>query len=501
MNRRPEPAPDGVEGGHLRHLLDEFAGRRIVCLGDIMLDRYIYGSAERVSQEAPIPILRVGDRHAMLGGVGNVARNIAAMGGEATVISVCGDDEAGAGLRELGDRDPRLSLTLLGDADRPTTVKTRYVAAGQQLLRADDEVTAAIAPALAEALLAELRRALTEADALVISDYAKGVLHDDVLGPAIAAARAAGLPVIVDPKRADLSVYAGASVIKPNLKELAASTGAAVESDESVEATARTVLSGLDVDALLVSRSARGVSLVPRDGPVHHYPSVAREVFDVSGAGDTVIAALSLCLASGAPLAPSAHLASIAGGIAVEKLGTAAVGTAEMAEALRLIGGTAQAGKVVDRQVAADRTRRWRAEGKRVALANGCFDLLHLGHLSMLRQARERADRLVVAVNADESVRRLKGESRPIQNEATRAAVLAALEMVDLVVVFPEDTPVALIEALRPHLLVKGDQYVADDIPGVREVRSWGGDLFLATVEDGFSTTSTVARMRDGPAT
>ncbi len=494
-----ETARPGGDGG-LRSLLDDLAGRRVLCLGDIMLDRYVYGSAERVSQEAPIPILKVRDASAMLGGVGNVARNIAAMGGEARVLSVCGDDEAGRILAGLGEGQDRLALDLLTDPDRPTTVKTRYVAAGQQLLRTDEETERPVGDGLARALGERLRQALGESDALVVSDYAKGVLADAVLGDAIARARDAGLPVIVDPKRAALSAYAGASVIKPNLKELAVATGLAVDDDDAVEAAARAALADAGVEAILVSRSARGVSLVPREGPVHHFPSVAREVYDVSGAGDTVIAALALCLAAGAALPEAARLASVAGGIAVEKLGTAAVGSADIADALRLLAGAPHEAKRVDRGTAADRTRRWRQEGKTVALANGCFDLLHRGHLSMLRQARDRADRLVVALNTDASVRRLKGADRPLQDEDTRAAVLAALEMVDLVVLFAEDTPVDLINALRPHLLVKGDQYDPDSIPGVREIRSWGGSLFLAQVEEGYSTTGTVARMRDGPS-
>ena len=481
--------------------IERFAAAKVVVLGDVMLDRYVYGDVVRVSQEAPIPVLRVGRETVAAGGAGNVAANLAALGAEARLIGVVGDDEAG---RQLAAYAPggagRLICDLVVDADRRTTLKTRFVAAGQQLLRADAEVTQPISQTAEEAVLRRLDAALAGADVLVLSDYAKGVLTDRVLRQAIDRARAAGCKVVADPKRADLAAYAGAHLLKPNRAELAATAGHTVDEDADVVAAARRVMAATGVHALLVSRSERGVTLVEAGAEPRHWRAEAREVFDVSGAGDTVVAVMAAAMAAGCALADAAYLANLAGGIVVGLLGTATVAPERLTAALRHADLEGPELKVASRQGAAARVAEWRRLGLTVGFTNGCFDLLHPGHVSLLRQARRACDRLVVGLNDDGSVGRLKGAGRPVQDETARALVLASLADVDLVVLFSEDTPLALIELLRPQILVKGADYRHDQVVGAAEVESWGGRVVLADLAEGHSTTRTIARIGAGGA-
>lgn len=489
--------------GQTTAALERFPATRILCIGDVMLDRFIYGRVGRISPEAPIPVLQVTREETMIGGAGNVARNVAALGAQAVLIGVCGDDEAGRQLRLLGDDMDGVDMRLVTDRNRPTTIKQRFIADAQQLLRADQETNRDIADVIAREVLAAFDTALANCDVIILSDYAKGMLSPAVLQTMIARARAAEKPVLCDPKKADFSVYSGVSLIKPNLKELLAACpqlNGAEREQEAIAVAARTLIARHDFAAMLITRSAEGMTLVKEDGSVRHFPAKAREVFDVSGAGDTVIATLAVAQAAGLDYPAAADLANTAGGIVVGKAGTAVVRADELAHALHEQALRDLGQKHVTWDAARDHVSRWQGRGLKVGFTNGCFDLLHPGHLSLLEAARAACDRLIVAINSDASVRRLKGPDRPVQDEAARAMVLAALEIVDLVVVFDEDTPVPLLEFLRPDVLIKGGDYTLDQVVGAHEMRQWGGQVVLAPFRDGFSTTATVSRLRNREA-
>lgn len=474
-------------------LVERLAGVRVACIGDVMLDRFVHGRAERISPEAPVPVLRVEDEIAMPGGSGNVARNLLALGAEARLIAVVGEDAAAAELRALMAELPLAEAALIGEPGRPTTIKTRYLAGPQQMLRADRETLAAPAPAVRALLLAAAERAVAASAVVVLSDYGKGALAAGTAEAVLARAQAEGRPAVVDPKGRDYAIYRGAGVIAPNRAELADAVGGAVAKGAEAEA-ARALISRLGFAAVLATLGGDGMILVS-EGEVLALPAEAREVFDVSGAGDTVVATLAAAMAAGAPLADAAALANVAAGLVVAKVGTAVAGGDELAGALRRRDLMVGEGKIASADEAGDRARRWRRQGLRVGFTNGCFDLLHPGHVSLLAQARAACDRLVVGLNADASVARLKGAGRPVQGEAARAVVLASLASVDLVVTFPEDTPLRLIEALRPDVLVKGADYRPDQIVGADLVTGWGGQVLLARLEPGYSTSRTIARI------
>lgn len=469
---------------------------KVVCVGDVMLDRFVYGDVSRVSPEAPIPVCRVTNETAMLGGAGNVVRNLVSVGAEVSFVSVTGEDDIARDidvvLRDLAGVTP----TLVREKDRPTTSKIRYVAGGQQLLRADREVTTPIGGDVADAVFQAAEKALADAGALIISDYGKGTVTDNLVARLIAAASAAGKPVIVDPKSREFTRYAGAGLITPNLKELGEAAGGELSSEDSIVAAARGVIAGANIDAMLVTRGAQGMSLVTADG-ADHFPSRAREVFDVSGAGDTVLALLAAGIAAGVPVLEAAQLANVGAGIVVGKTGTAVVYADDLLEELNDMAGHSGPQPPLRLDAALDRIRTWKDRGEKVGFTNGCFDLLHPGHVSLLASARATCDRLVVGLNSDASVKRLKGENRPMQNEAARAAVLSSLETVDLVVIFDEDTPEALLQEVRPDVLVKGADYTIETVVGADLVQSYGGRVVLAEIVEGFSTTATIARMNE----
>jgi D-beta-D-heptose 7-phosphate kinase/D-beta-D-heptose 1-phosphate adenosyltransferase len=458
-----------------------------------MLDRYVYGAVNRVSPEAPIPIISVERDVAMPGGAGNVVRNLTALGAAVAFVSVVGDDQAGSDLTGLIGGQPNVEPWLLVQGGRTTTTKTRYIAQGQQLLRADHEVVAQIHPKLAERLVRITQDALTATTVTVLSDYNKGVLTGDVAARIIAAARTIGRRVVVDPKGRDYARYAGADVITPNRRELAEATGMPVDTEQDLVAAAQSLRTAHGFGAVLVTRSEDGMSLVMDGGPFH-YPAEAADVFDVSGAGDTVVATLAAGMAAGLDLPIAARLANIAAGIVVGKVGTAVARESDLLAALSPHGGALR--KVVTREQAAEQVERWRQRGWRTGFTNGCFDLLHPGHVHLLEQARSRCDRLVVALNSDASVRRLKGATRPVQSEAARAAVLGSVAAVDLVCIYDEDTPEATLQAIRPDLLVKGSDYTLGTVVGADFVQGYGGEVMLADLLPGFSTTATVQRLR-----
>jgi D-beta-D-heptose 7-phosphate kinase/D-beta-D-heptose 1-phosphate adenosyltransferase len=476
----------------LRSLLDQIAGTRIACVGDLMLDRYVYGEVSRISPEAPIPVLARRDERVMLGGVGNVARNLAALGAQAALIGLVGEDEAGAESERLAATEIGLNASLIQTAGRPTTSKTRFVAGTQQLLRLDHEQAGPISSGDEEKLAAATALAASEAAAVVVSDYAKGAVSPAVM----AAARSGGAPVIVDPKGRSFAKYGPATLIKPNAAELSLVTDLPTRTDTEVEAALSAALDGCEAEAILVTRAGQGMSLLRRGGSVTHVRTRAREVFDVSGAGDTVLAALGAAVAAGARLEDAVALAVLASGVVVGKVGTAVVTPAELIEAELADAAGAPEGKIVDTSHAAEAAERWRALGLKVGFTNGCFDVLHRGHVSYLAQAREWCDRLVVGLNSDASVRALKGPGRPVNDLDSRALVLAGLGSVDLVAPFDAPTPMALIEAIRPDTLVKGADYEGQEVVGADFVRSYGGELRLAPLVEGYSSTRAIERMR-----
>jgi D-beta-D-heptose 7-phosphate kinase / D-beta-D-heptose 1-phosphate adenosyltransferase len=478
----------------LAALLERFRDRRVLVVGDVMLDRYVYGAVDRLSPEAPIPVLKIDRQRLMPGGAGNVALNVAALGGKATVVGLIGNDAAGQQLQQLLTMQAGVATALFVDDSRPTTEKTRFVAGRHQLLRADSEAVGAAGAAAAAALRRAVEDAVARCDVLVLSDYAKGALGDGVLGPAIAAAKRAGKPVIADPKSRDFGRYRGVDVLTPNQAELAAASQMPCADGATAAAAAQASLKANGIGAMLVTRGEQGVTLVDATGEVSHFAAESREVFDVSGAGDSVLAAFALAVAAGARLDEAALLANLAGGIAVGKAGTAPVFRADVAGQLHARAVLDTDAKVVAAESAVERVAAWRGRGLRVGFTNGCFDLIHPGHVALLSQARAACDRLVVGLNTDASVKRLKGPDRPVQNETARAIVLASLGAVDMVVLFDADTPVELIRALRPDVLVKGADYRVDQVVGGDIVQGYGGRVLLADIVPGHSTTTTIGR-------
>ncbi|MES2862163.1 MAG: D-glycero-beta-D-manno-heptose 1-phosphate adenylyltransferase [Pseudomonadota bacterium] len=474
----------------LQSLLQRAHGLTIACVGDLMLDRYVYGEVSRISPEAPIPVLRARRATAMPGGVGNVARNVAALGGLARLGGVTGQDAAGTELASLIEAEDRV----VDFIDRPETartiVKTRYVSAGQQLMRLDEEE-----PATG---VYDRDDVFSGASAILLSDYAKGVVTERLIRSALWQASNAGVTVIVDPKGRDFAKYGAVDVIKPNASELAGATGLPVETDAEIEAALEALMAATTAKAIVVTRAGKGMSLMRRGDPAKHFPGRAREVFDVSGAGDTGLAALGLALGADASLEQAVQLAILASGVVVGKSGTAVVSPAELIEAELTQHAGAALAKVSALDDLADEVEAWRRQGLKVGFTNGCFDILHRGHVAYLAQARSWCDRLVVALNTDASVRRLKGEGRPVNDLDSRAVVIGGLASVDRVTAFDDPTPLALIERLRPDVLIKGADYTREGVVGGDLVESWGGEVRLATFADGYSTTRTIEKMVEG---
>lgn len=483
-----------TNGSDIAALIARLPAARILCVGDLMLDRFVTGVVDRVSPEAPIPILEVKDEAVMIGGAGNVVRNLVALGARAELVAVVGDDLAGTEVTALLDDTAGASAHLVTVSGRRTTIKTRFLTGGQQLLRTDYEANGALEESVRKRLFDLVSERLPDCGALILSDYGKGVLDERQVRALIGLADRNGKPVIVDPKGADYRVYRGATLLTPNLNELAQASGLAVAGDAAVVAASRHIVAECGVGSVLATRSEQGMTLVEGD-TVHHLTARARDVFDVSGAGDTVAAAMAAGIALGVPALEAAQLANTAAGVAVGKVGTAAAYASEILTALHEAAFLSSEAKVATLASACDRVETWRRQGRRIGFTNGCFDMLHPGHISLLNQARHACDALVVGLNGDDSVRRLKGENRPVQQEHGRAAVMASLSPVDLVVIFNEDTPIDLITALRPDVLVKGQDYAREEVVGANEVESWGGKVVLAEILDGYSTTENLRRL------
>ncbi len=488
-----------IENSVLFNDLTKLAQSRVLCLGDVMLDRFVYGAIERISPEAPIPVLLVEREKHMLGGAGNVVANIAALGAKAVLLAVVGNDAAGTDIaKHLGELGVEAQLET--SPDRFTTVKSRFVCGGQQMLRVDREKTVNIPADVEDRIVARAESIIPTVGAVILSDYKKGLLTETLVARVIDIARRHNKPVIVDPKGSDFTRYRGASVITPNRKELETATGMKAGSDEETRAAAMKIIVDCSVPAVLATRSKDGMSLIMNNENPLHIPANVREVFDVSGAGDTVIATFASAVAANIPLRNAALLANIAAGIVVGKPGTAVARPEEIETSIS--GGYAMEKQAYQRKTkfatrdgAAEQADRWRTRGFKIGFTNGCFDLLHPGHIATLRQAKAACDYLVVAINSDASVKRLKGPERPVQDEQARAAILSALEMVDIVVVFDEDTPIEMLKAVKPDVLVKGGQYKLEEVVGYDLIQSWGGKVVRADMEEGFSTTNTIAKM------
>lgn len=492
----PETHKDIAELHEVIRLLESgWDGKHILVVGDVMLDKYIHGSVERISPEAPVPVVHATRRTQQPGGAANVAMNVAGLGARATVIGLTGDDEDHGSLLALlqsGGVDTHL-ITVPGT---PTTSKLRILGGSQQMMRLDIETAVQRPPESYSALVEKARSFFPEIDGLILSDYAKGTLTEEVCQTLIGEARRAGLRVFVDPKGRDFQRYRGATSISPNLKELAVAMGDSGAPMEAVLDRGQAILSELALDYLTVTLGEKGIAVL-QPGSRFHSPAIAKQVFDVSGAGDTVIATLAVAIACGIGIEDATRLANTAAGIVVGKLGTVPIERHELVAALTEFSGTESQEKSLDLDRLLVRAAEWRASGHTIVFTNGCFDILHVGHITLLEACRCFGSKVVVGINSDVSVRGLKGPGRPIVGERERARILAALAATDAVVVFDGPTPIDVILALRPDVLVKGGDYVEETVVGATAVRGWGGRVAIVPTVEGFSTTSVVRKLAE----
>jgi D-beta-D-heptose 7-phosphate kinase / D-beta-D-heptose 1-phosphate adenosyltransferase len=474
-----------------------FGGGRILVIGDLMLDRYRRGDVDRISAEAPVPIVSISQEFWSAGGAGNVAVNLASLGLETAVIGVVGSDDEGGRLRSLLV-DAGVEVTgVLAVPERPTTFKDRIMAGAQQMMRLDRETREPVTETLADRIVGGVKQAIEDGvTVVVLSDYAKGVLTDEICQTIISMSSQANIPVIVDPVGLDYSKYAGATALSPNRNELAAVANVQLSDIDGLRSAGSRVRDDLRLEYLVITLGGEGMELV-RDGGIDHIPALAREVFDVSGAGDTVIATLAAGVSAGLSALDSLTLAAVTASMVVGRVGTVAVSRDELVIKLSNSQHDGSQNGVYHLSGVLERVSSWREDGERIVFTNGCFDLLHVGHISVLESARSNGDRLVVGLNSDNSTHRLKGDGRPLNTQEARARVLAALSIVDAVVIFDEDTPIELVNALRPDVLVKGGDYTEDVVVGGPEVKSWGGRVVISPLEGEHSTTELIRRIGD----
>lgn len=469
--------------------IPQFTNAKILVIGDVMLDRYWTGATQRISPEAPVPVVKVNNSEDRLGGAGNVAANIARLGAQVELIGAIGDDDAGTTLEQLAS-EQSINQKLIRISGRPTVTKLRVISRHQQLLRMDFEQPNHLDDPML--ITREAENHLAEVQALVISDYAKGALSD--CSAIIRQASQQGIACVVDPKGVDWNRYRGATLITPNLSEFQLVAGTCATDAELVE-KARSLCTEFELGGILVTLSDRGMMLVPATGDFLQIATEAREVFDVTGAGDTVIGVLAASLAAGSSLTEATRLANAAAGLVVGRLGAASVTAEELGQAL-LYSGVGLKQGILSQEELTHQLGAARQRGEQIVFTNGCFDILHPGHIKYLEAAAHLGDRLIVAVNSDESVGRLKGPERPINGLGDRMTMLAALDSVDWVTSFDEDTPEALIKHLQPHLLVKGGDYKVEDIAGSEAVMTAGGEVKILPFEEGYSTTSLLDRVK-----
>ncbi|MGA8278025.1 MAG: D-glycero-beta-D-manno-heptose 1-phosphate adenylyltransferase [Rhodanobacteraceae bacterium] len=482
-----------VDGTRLNEILERVRRLRVWIIGDIMLDEYVAGSADRISPEAPVPVVRAGGIDSRLGGAANVARQVVALGAHATLAGLLGEDEAGDQILRLCSECAIDTRAVTRVAGRHSTRKLRVLARNHQMLRLDWEDPTAFPRSLVPQMIEHLKRE-PPPDVVILSDYSKGVLTQQTIDGIAGICRPLNIRIVVDPKRRDFSEYRGANLLTPNLRELQLAARHAFDPDDAnaIARTARTLAVAAGLDALVVTLGDRGMLIVPASDPEVAIPaSSPHAVSDPTGAGDTVVATLGTCLGAGATLVEAAHIANVAAGIAVCRVGAVAVEVPAITAAL----GGGAASSVLGTEDVTAKVGAWRAAGKRIAFTNGCFDLLHAGHLSLLHQAANCADKLVVGINSDASIQRLKGPGRPIVPENERAALLAALACVDAVTIFDQDTPLELLRLLRPEVLVKGSDYRLDQIVGRDLVEAGGGRVLLVPLVPEKSSTALIERM------
>ncbi|MBI37945.1 MAG: bifunctional heptose 7-phosphate kinase/heptose 1-phosphate adenyltransferase [Alphaproteobacteria bacterium] len=472
-----------------------FNRANILCVGDVMLDQYVYGEVDRVSPEAPIPVLNVGKKERAIGGAGNVVCNIASLGSVGYLLAEIGNDEAGEEIGRLLKTNQKAVPKLLINLGKPTTLKTRFIADGQQLLRSDEESINGYNEAFSDKIITEFDSIINNnaLGAIVLSDYGKGVLTDKVITEIISTSKSISIPIIVDPKGSNFTKYTGADILTPNRKELGEATQMSVNNSEEIVEACNKLIEITGVTNVLVTRGSMGMSLISKDDKPFHLPALAREIYDVSGAGDTVVAVLATGLSVGMEIRDAATLANIAAGLVVSKVGTAVVNKSDLESSINAQRGSLS--NIYDENNLMKRIAQWRSQNLKIGFTNGCFDVIHPGHISLLDQASSQCDRLVIGVNSDSSIKRLKGTDRPIQDEISRSQILASLANVDAVVIFEDDTPIELIQLICPDVLIKGADYKVEQVVGAEFVQSYEGKVFLATLLDGFSTTDIINRL------
>lgn len=476
---------------------DAFTRITVFVIGDVMLDEYLTGSVERISPEAPVPVLKVEGEVLRLGGAANVALNLHTLGAGVRLFGTVGDDPEGSALLKLLEGRGIGNAGIVKDNTKPTTKKSRLVAGNQQMLRVDREVPAECSPVVHSELLVRLAASIDEhpPEAIILSDYAKGLLSDELAAEIIKLGGEKGIFIAVDPKGRDFTKYRGTSLITPNRKEVETATGIAITSGESLGRAFEAIFSCTGAETVVITRGREGMSYCVKGGDPATISPVAREVYDVTGAGDTVVSTLVLGLVASMGIEDSVRLANAAAGVVITQLGTASVTPIELEEAAsQALAGTS--GKIVPRDLLVPIIAGHRTGGSSVVFTNGCFDLFHFGHLSLILQASKLGDILVVALNTDESVRRLKGPGRPLINEGDRARLVAALEDVDYVTFFDEDTPLELIQSLMPDIVVKGGDYSPEEVVGGKFVEGYGGRVEIVPVVDGISTSGLIERIR-----
>ena len=466
-------------------------------IGDVMLDRYLMGEVGRISPEAPVPVVLIKSEEVRAGGAANVAANLALLGVETKLIGCVGADNEAKILNQL-IKAIGIKASLVTSKNRPTIAKTRILGGHQQMLRLDQEDSATFTRAENDALQANIHAALKASPQIVIlSDYAKGLFSEAICQDIIRICKAQKIPVLVDPKGSDYSKYKGATALTPNKKETAEACHTSIN-DADLISKASALKTELALQFMAVTRGEEGISLIEGDtikNQAQHLPATAQKVFDVSGAGDTVIATLAAGLMHGLTTLESLELANIAAGVVVGKVGTVPITRADLLEALTAKQGNEQAHKICDLAELNLKVNAWKQAKQKIVFTNGCFDLLHAGHVTYLESAKKRGDKLILGLNTDRSVSAIKGPSRPVVHEQDRARVLAALESVDAVILFDEDTPLKLIKAIKPDVIAKGSDYTADQVVGGKEVQSWGGEIALIDLVEGRSTSNIIRKL------
>jgi len=478
---------------HLETFLGGVARTRALVIGDLMLDEYIWGSVERISPEAPVQIVEAKRKDLRLGGAGNVINNLLTLNCQVDVVSVVGDDDDGRFLlRRLQERGVE-KHGVFSQPGRVTSRKTRVFASNQQIVRIDQESCSDISVESEERILDYVKTVVADLDIIYLSDYLKGLLTDRLLADIIAIGQTSGVPVVVDPKGDDYRKYLGATLLTPNRKEAQQATGIVINDEASLLKAGRKLLADLDLEAVVLTRSEEGMTVFSAAGEIS-LPTVAREIYDVSGAGDTVLSLFGLGMAQKLSLECSAALANLGAGIVVGKVGTSTVSAQELLAALGAQNHDSDL-KIKPPALLKSILAGVKQKGKKVVFTNGCFDLLHVGHVKYLQAARQLGDLLVLGLNSDDSIRRLKGSGRPLIGQDERAHIMAALNCIDFVVIFDEDTPLELISLLRPDVLVKGGDYTVDGVVGRDVVESYGGRVELINFVDGKSTTNIINKI------